>query len=372
MAGAGDRAEPRDHLLVDEEHRCERQQEPDERGAVVLASLTVDGDAAGLVVADHDDDAGAHDREQGREPADPAPPRRGVVARNGPEAPFDVAAVGPVDRRAPLERPQKRADRDPAAALLGHAPPRHQGRPVGSLGGGAVASADAITPSPCRDPFARIAQSSACRRPASRVRGATPWPGTGIDCRQRLVRRPHEEDGHDRDETDQTEPEEHPLVPRGLRFEARLTPVGWPSLGARREASFRRARLQVAPTGAPYCENMSVRSSRSRPNTALTLARIRGPGETGRPCFELRVPEAFRIASVSRAPRRASGARTDSGEAPGRAAAVSPIAARSRGRVRAGPAPHCGAERGARPGAGAPRRARRRSRRPAGFLPAAP
>ena len=130
VAGAGDRPETRDHLLVDKEHRRERQQEPDERGAVVLTCLTVDGDAAGLVVADHDDDAGAHDREQGREPADPAPPRRGVVARNRPEAALDVAAVGAVDRRATLDWPQKRADRNPAAALLGQVAPRHQGRPV--------------------------------------------------------------------------------------------------------------------------------------------------------------------------------------------------------------------------------------------------
>ena len=55
----------------------------------------------------------------------------------------------------------------------------------------------------------------------------------GVGHRQRLAGRPHKQDDHDRQETDQAEPEEHPLVARGLRFEARLAPVRESSCGTR-------------------------------------------------------------------------------------------------------------------------------------------
>ena len=63
---SGDRAEPHHHLLVDEQHRNQQQQHPQQAGAVVLAGLGVGGDAAGIVVADHHDQAGADDRQQGQ------------------------------------------------------------------------------------------------------------------------------------------------------------------------------------------------------------------------------------------------------------------------------------------------------------------
>ena len=64
MADAGHRAEAQHHLLVHVEDRDQQQQRPQQRRAVVLAGLGVGGEGAGVVVADHDDQAGAEDREQ--------------------------------------------------------------------------------------------------------------------------------------------------------------------------------------------------------------------------------------------------------------------------------------------------------------------
>ena len=59
MADAGDGAEAQHHLLVDVEHRHQQQQRPQQRGAVVLAGLGIGAEGAGVVVADHDDEARA-------------------------------------------------------------------------------------------------------------------------------------------------------------------------------------------------------------------------------------------------------------------------------------------------------------------------
>ncbi len=75
----GDRAEADDHLLVHDQHRDEQDQHPEQARAVVLARLGVGGDAAGVVVADHDDEAGAHDRAQREQPPLPGAARAGVV-----------------------------------------------------------------------------------------------------------------------------------------------------------------------------------------------------------------------------------------------------------------------------------------------------
>ena len=68
VADAGHRAEPYDHLLVDDQHRDQQQQHPQQAGAVVLARLGVGGDAAGVVVGDHHDQPGADDRQQRQQP----------------------------------------------------------------------------------------------------------------------------------------------------------------------------------------------------------------------------------------------------------------------------------------------------------------
>jgi len=58
VSDAADGAESQDHLLVDEEHGDEEQQRPQKRGSVVLSRLRVRTERTGVVVADHDDEAG--------------------------------------------------------------------------------------------------------------------------------------------------------------------------------------------------------------------------------------------------------------------------------------------------------------------------
>ena len=59
LADTGDGAQPHHHLLVDDHDRDQKHQRPEQGGAVVLTRLRVGGDAAGVVVADHHDQARA-------------------------------------------------------------------------------------------------------------------------------------------------------------------------------------------------------------------------------------------------------------------------------------------------------------------------
>jgi hypothetical protein len=97
VADAGDRAEAQHHLLVDVEHRDEQQQRPQQLGAVVLAGLAVGGEGARVVVADHHDQAGADDGEQGLELAGQAAGVAVVVEADGAERTPDVADVHVVE-----------------------------------------------------------------------------------------------------------------------------------------------------------------------------------------------------------------------------------------------------------------------------------
>ena len=99
---AGDRAEPDDHLLVDDQHRHEQQQHPQQAGAVVLPGLRVGRDAAGVVVADHHDQPGADDRQQRQRPRAQAVVGLLVLA-DRPERALDVADVRGVEHE-PLAR----------------------------------------------------------------------------------------------------------------------------------------------------------------------------------------------------------------------------------------------------------------------------
>ena len=63
MADAGHCAQAQHHLLIDVENRDQQRQRPEQRRAEVLASLTVGRESASVVVADHDDQAGADDRQ---------------------------------------------------------------------------------------------------------------------------------------------------------------------------------------------------------------------------------------------------------------------------------------------------------------------
>jgi len=71
MANPGHNTETDHHLLIHIEHRHEQQQRPKQSGAVVLAGLGVGAEGAGIVVANHDDQAGANDRHQRCKPCLP-------------------------------------------------------------------------------------------------------------------------------------------------------------------------------------------------------------------------------------------------------------------------------------------------------------
>ena len=98
VSHAGDRAEPDDHLLVDDQHRDEQQQRPQQAVPVVLARLRVGGHAAGVVVADHHDDAGADDGQEGDQAAAQAGAPL-VVHPDAAERALDVAEVSVVEHR---------------------------------------------------------------------------------------------------------------------------------------------------------------------------------------------------------------------------------------------------------------------------------
>ncbi len=81
------------HLLVDDQHGDQQQQHPQQARAVVLPGLRIRGDTARVVVADHHDQARAHDRQQRHRPRAPAVALAGVVHADRPECSADVADV---------------------------------------------------------------------------------------------------------------------------------------------------------------------------------------------------------------------------------------------------------------------------------------
>ena len=89
---AGDRAEPDHHLLVDDQHRDQQQQHPQQAVAIVLPGLRVGGHPARVVVADHHDQARTGDREERHQAA--APPAPGLLADpDPPQRALDVTQV---------------------------------------------------------------------------------------------------------------------------------------------------------------------------------------------------------------------------------------------------------------------------------------
>ena len=97
MADAGDRTQPDHHLLIDDQDRDEQQKGPEQGGVIVLPGLGVGGDAAGVVVADHDDDARAHDGGQGEEALLPGVALADVADLDAAEGALDVAQVGLIE-----------------------------------------------------------------------------------------------------------------------------------------------------------------------------------------------------------------------------------------------------------------------------------
>ena len=95
----GDRAEAEHHLLVHVQHRDQQQQRPQQLRAVDLAGLPVGGERAGVVVADHHDQAGADDREQRLELRRQGRPGGVVVEPDRAEGTADVTDVRLVKHR---------------------------------------------------------------------------------------------------------------------------------------------------------------------------------------------------------------------------------------------------------------------------------
>ena len=97
MADARDRAEPQHHLLIDVEDGDQQQQRPQQRGAVILTGLGIGAESAGVIVADHDDEARTEDGEKRLEPVPPAVAGAMVSLPDGAEGALDVAEMGRVE-----------------------------------------------------------------------------------------------------------------------------------------------------------------------------------------------------------------------------------------------------------------------------------
>ena len=93
MAHPRHRTEAEHHLLGHIQHRDQQQQYPEQVRTEILTGLRVGGDAAGVVVAHHDDEAGADDGEQGEQLGLGRAPCGGVAVGDGSEGAFDVADV---------------------------------------------------------------------------------------------------------------------------------------------------------------------------------------------------------------------------------------------------------------------------------------
>jgi hypothetical protein len=88
VTDAGHRAETYHHLLVDDEHRDQERQRPEQRVAEVLTGLGVGRDAAGVVVAHHDDESRSDDRQEREEACSSAATGPGSYSLTVPKAPL--------------------------------------------------------------------------------------------------------------------------------------------------------------------------------------------------------------------------------------------------------------------------------------------
>ena len=102
MPDPGHRTQPHHHLLVHDQHRDQQQQHPQQAVAVVLPGLRVGRHPAGVVVADHHDQPGPDDRQQGRQPGLHRAGTIGVADADPAQRALDVAQMRAVEhRRAP-------------------------------------------------------------------------------------------------------------------------------------------------------------------------------------------------------------------------------------------------------------------------------
>jgi hypothetical protein len=104
VADAGYRTEAQHHLLIDVEDRHQQQQRPEQCGPIVLASLGIGAEGAGIVVADHDNETRTEDGEQRPQTRPPATPGRDVAMPNGAERTTDIADMSLIEDRASARR----------------------------------------------------------------------------------------------------------------------------------------------------------------------------------------------------------------------------------------------------------------------------
>ena len=97
MSDPGHRAEADNHLLVHDQDGDEEEQDPQQAGVIVLAGLSVGRHPTGVVVADHDDEAGVGNGGEREQAFPPAVVFANVPDRDPPEGALDVAQVGLVE-----------------------------------------------------------------------------------------------------------------------------------------------------------------------------------------------------------------------------------------------------------------------------------
>ena len=99
VTNSGHGTQAHHHLLVDDEDGDQEHERPQQRVAEILTGLRVGGNAAGVVVADHHDEAGADNGGEGQEATAPGAPRRHIAGADRPESAMDVPCARFVDYR---------------------------------------------------------------------------------------------------------------------------------------------------------------------------------------------------------------------------------------------------------------------------------
>jgi hypothetical protein len=99
VSDAGHCAEADDHLLGDDQHRDEQQQDPEHAVPVVLTRLRVRRDATGVVIGDHHNETRTRNGREGDQSVLPRPSGRPVVHGDSAHRAGDVTDVLSVEHR---------------------------------------------------------------------------------------------------------------------------------------------------------------------------------------------------------------------------------------------------------------------------------
>ena len=104
VADAGHCSEAQHHLLIDVEDRHQQQQRPEQCGPIVLASLGIGAEGAGIVVADHDNETRTQNGQQRPQTRPPATPGCDIAMPNGAKRTADIADMSLIKDRARARR----------------------------------------------------------------------------------------------------------------------------------------------------------------------------------------------------------------------------------------------------------------------------